>query len=784
HGTRCAGVIVGDGTGGDTTGVAPGATLMVLRNWAYGWSSEATHFLAVQYAVANGAQVISCSMSYDRIEDANPPVIPDYVTHRIIQEASLAAGVIQANSTGNNGDDIGVPWNVNAPANCPPPFLHPDQAPTGGLSAILACGFYRETGIIDNNSDVGPSEWYDPGYPPQFRDYPWQGGTSMGLLKPDVVGPSRVKTTTLGGAYYLYFSGSSASAPNLAGGLALLRSMHQQASPERIAEAIKMTAEDAGDPGHDNVYGAGRYRVDLAHAYLDSIMGYGGLFVTAGDAFGDPVDSLEILLDDGEVRGLLREGSLSLPRVLPGLYTLTATGEGWQPQSVPFVQVSPGDTTRIALMMDRVHFGIDPPALEFAILTGDTARAAVTLENDQPGTRNYTLSARPRGGVDWEVDTTLTMDRLAGVDIETLAAFDSLLLVAGVTSGEATLWRFTPGGEFIDSVSLPVMGGEYGLTGLDAGGDSLLYGVTLTTLYTFDHDLNVIDSLALPTSLAWSLAYDDRTEQFFVGDYIGSVFRLSAGGDLLETYDFGAPVAGLAFHAEDRRGAMLFALTPGDPGQASLMRRNMGTGVIQGEADLAPDGADSAAGLDLEALTDAPFWDLRSLHHSGAVRRFRRELRRDAYDLPADFQVPPGGAAVEVAFHGPAMNIGRHPLELVWENRTDGWTYLMPVVVTVEPGNRAAETAAALPEAPDLLPPYPNPFNSAVTIRFRLAKRAAVRLEIVDLLGRRVALLADAPFTAGEHGVRWEAGGRASGMYFAVLRTGGLRRAAKLLLLK
>ena len=60
---------------------------------------------------------------------------------------------------------------------------------------------------------------------------------------------------------------------------------------------------------------------------------------------------------------------------------------------------------------------------------------------------------------------------------------------------------------------------------------------------------------------------------------------------------------------------------------------------------------------------------------------------------------------------------------------------------------------------------YPNPFNPATVIRYGLPVQSHVRLEVYDILGQRVALLADEEQDARYYELTWEAGG-ASGLYF------------------
>jgi hypothetical protein len=66
----------------------------------------------------------------------------------------------------------------------------------------------------------------------------------------------------------------------------------------------------------------------------------------------------------------------------------------------------------------------------------------------------------------------------------------------------------------------------------------------------------------------------------------------------------------------------------------------------------------------------------------------------------------------------------------------------------------------------------PHPAPGAATLRYTLPEAADVHLEVLDALGRRVALLVDGPQGAAEHTLRWEAGGLPAGVYVARLRAG------------
>jgi mannan endo-1,4-beta-mannosidase len=94
-------------------------------------------------------------------------------------------------------------------------------------------------------------------------------------------------------------------------------------------------------------------------------------------------------------------------------------------------------------------------------------------------------------------------------------------------------------------------------------------------------------------------------------------------------------------------------------------------------------------------------------------------------------------------------------------------------------GNRGA-----VPRSMDLHPNYPNPFNPRTTISYDLAKPTHVKLEVFDILGRRVAVLVDEFQYSGLHTTIFDASPFASGMYVLRMRVEGFQKSHKMLLLK
>ncbi len=88
--------------------------------------------------------------------------------------------------------------------------------------------------------------------------------------------------------------------------------------------------------------------------------------------------------------------------------------------------------------------------------------------------------------------------------------------------------------------------------------------------------------------------------------------------------------------------------------------------------------------------------------------------------------------------------------------------------------------AAAGPEPPagmTVSGAAPNPFGAATAVSFALSREARVTVEVFDVRGARVRVLADRSFPAGEHRVSWDArdaAGRltAPGVYFLRVKGG------------
>jgi subtilisin family serine protease len=112
-----------------------------------------------------------------------------------------------------------------------------------------------------------------------------------------------------------------------------------------------------------------------------------------------------------------------------------------------------------------------------------------------------------------------------------------------------------------------------------------------------------------------------------------------------------------------------------------------------------------------------------------------------------------------------------------------GWGIINAYAATMGATGIAGEENT-LPGRIELYPAYPNPFNPATTIRYRLPGNADISLFVYNLLGQPVTTLFAGSQTAGEHRLTWNAQGLPSGIYYIVLAVGQQQAVQKAILMK
>ncbi|MDJ0460983.1 type VII secretion-associated serine protease mycosin [Streptomyces sp. H27-C3] len=208
HGTKIAGIIAArpaKGTG--FVGLAPAATIIpIQQNDAEGNGTAKTLAAAISYAIQARADIINIS------QDTANAVEPAPILKQAVDSA-LAQGIVIVASAGNDG--LGGNVKKTYPAS---------------FEGVLAVA------SSDRNNERAAFS---------------QSGEFVGIAAPGV---DMVSTVPGGG--HCADNGTSFSAPYVAGIAALIKSKHEDWTPQQIVAQIQQTAERSVD-GHDRLVGWG-----------------------------------------------------------------------------------------------------------------------------------------------------------------------------------------------------------------------------------------------------------------------------------------------------------------------------------------------------------------------------------------------------------------------------------------------------------------------------------------------------------------------------------------------
>jgi serine protease AprX len=269
HGTHVAGILAGSGhdSGGSHRGVAPGASLVVLKALdGAGGGYISNVIAAVEYAIANrdtyNIRVINLSVAAG--------VYESYLTDPLTLAAKRAvdAGIVVVAAAGNLGrGSLGRPQygGIASPGNAP-------WVLTVGASSHMGTAD-RADDEIAGFSSRGPSAIDRTAKP----DLVAPGVAIESLAEPSSVLFAAHPTARLWGTVdvisqpYLRLSGTSMAAPVVAGAVALMLQANPALTPNAVKAILQFTAESR--VGYDHLtQGAGflnaRGAVELALGFL------------------------------------------------------------------------------------------------------------------------------------------------------------------------------------------------------------------------------------------------------------------------------------------------------------------------------------------------------------------------------------------------------------------------------------------------------------------------------------------------------------------------------------
>jgi serine protease AprX len=239
HGTACAWLVAGTGESSGNDGVykgmAPGANLLIIKALDEdGSGSDSDIAEAIEYAVDNGADVISVSLG-GQWQDSNfvePSVL-------VCQDA-VNAGVIVVVAAGNDGP---APLTMNSPGITQEVITVGSSSGAAGIVAFSSrgpvyrtisspIGYYAKPDVVAPGYEVFSGRYEES----ETIEYPIYNFTQYGNL-------------------YTRWSGTSASTPLIAGLAALLLEKHNALTPLQAKAALMETATDLNQDSMEQGWG-------------------------------------------------------------------------------------------------------------------------------------------------------------------------------------------------------------------------------------------------------------------------------------------------------------------------------------------------------------------------------------------------------------------------------------------------------------------------------------------------------------------------------------------------
>ncbi|MBD3168297.1 MAG: S8 family serine peptidase [candidate division Zixibacteria bacterium] len=747
HGTHTMGTICGLGqTTGDTIGVAHGAqwiaaacidtgggTSDILA--AYEWCADPDRNPQTVWDVPD---VCSNSWGYSPLYHGVEPC--DETFWDAIDNCE-AAGIVVIFAAGNEGPN---PSTLRTPG---------DRATTD--VNILSVG-----AINGNNPD-----------------YPIAGFSSRGpcdctptadtTFKPEVVAPGvQVRSSVPGGGYEGNWSGTSMACPHVAGAAAILRQVNPDATVDDVKFALLSTAVDLGETGEDNNYGMGI--IDIMAA-IDALPTGPSPYLYISDVItpdgndsipypGEEINGIVTLTNSGSLPAedvfalLSTEDSFATVTQDSAFFGDIDSGNAANNEDYPYVISISNDTpegyvTTFVLDINAVDYRalrtfslrVGPPP-EGMIADHDIGDVKFTMSNyGQYGLAP--ASVNPQNGSGFRYPQSGQNHLFEG----------ALMIGTGadrLSSGARHIDE-TPGDDFVPSSELVVI--EPGVRA-----DEDIVGSY--------NDLNANNPMNVEitqTSMAYAV---DPFRNFVIIEYLvinnGSEELSDIYAAQFADWDFLDATADLGNFSRDYR--------------LGYMYQNQGSNY-RGIAVLNEEGVSSFACVRNDPdvyynFDDAMKWDLMT-------RGFDDTTYYPAEDgsmciTTGPFNLGPGESDT-IAF----AYIGANDLSDL-EISADNAYMRYWDIVGVDDGSTNIPYEFALSQN------YPNPFNPSTTIGFTIPENGNVKLEVLNVMGQRVATVVDGRLLAGHHSVQFDGSELSSGVYFYRLRTESNTEVRKMILLK
>ncbi len=617
-----------------------------------------------------------------------------------------------------------------------------------------------------NNNDLSPY------YPASYNHVLSVGATSRngdGLtsfthvgVSVDVFAPGTAILSTSPFNGYLTNTGTSFSAPIVAGVAALVKTQNPTWGPDQVREQVRSTADDITGVNSTFVDKIGKGRVNALRAVTESTSSIRIVSTDVRDASGSS------RIDAGELATVTMEVTNFLEQATNINITLETDVDGVTiPQSTATIgTLNQGDTTTVEFSV-RPAFDV-AQNLQTVFVTKISADDGYTdidafstlLNSTSHDTGNIQVTLTDQGNIGYEGFA----GQSPGNGFRYLD-FDFLFeggLVTG--NGVNTLSDNVRGENDVlqdDFVQIP--GTDFGIIDGRVTKEEGALQIEDT-----DAETPLQTRIRLDSFADTSAAYRDFVVMKYSIENAGSESISNYYAGLYFDWDsFDDPASDHARYDASRNMGYFLNSVPEMAdvflGTKLLTDQNVNFRAINNSTDLY---GSSGTGEPSDGFTNSKKWE----YLSGGIQT----QSLDNTDISVILSAGPfdiaAGESIEIAFAligGTTLGeleTSADAAQSLWENTLAG---LSPNPVANESPAQPAFTFG-------LAEPYPNPVSQEATIDFGLEVASEVQVKIYDVLGREVKTLLNAPHTAGKHSISWDgtdnAGVRiASGLYMITL---------------
>jgi subtilisin family serine protease len=277
HGTMVAGIIAGSGeaSGGEFKGITPGASLLNAKVIDREGNGRVSDIIAgIEWALYNGADVLSLSLGGINLGETNPPIT-------MAADNAMDAGAVVCVAAGNR-NNINLEGSGEGSSAAWEPQVKTSQADSKILLVPILLAL--PPGLIDSPGDgvkvitLGASDASG-----LVANFSGSGPTRDSRTKPEVVAPGvdvvsavppGLERPTYIDLYYARESGTSLSTPVAAGLAALLLQANPKLTPAGIKAAMAIGAQklnnSLGEEYEEYYQGAGLLNASKSYQRLSN----------------------------------------------------------------------------------------------------------------------------------------------------------------------------------------------------------------------------------------------------------------------------------------------------------------------------------------------------------------------------------------------------------------------------------------------------------------------------------------------------------------------------------